>query len=92
MRRQHVQLTAHATWAGRRCNICGYGDSSELAVTFGDSFCNSDPLSTGTDRVRGVLDVGPVKVGIVDRDDRGADAETTVRAVGSGLGGNTALA
>jgi len=86
------KLTAHATWAGWWCNICGYGDRSELAVAFGNSLCNGDPLSTCAYRIRGVLDVGAIKVGIVDRDDRGANTEATIGAVRSGLGGDTALA
>lgn len=89
---RNSQLPTHATGARRRTDIRRHGHGAEVLEPRHDGGPKGHPLRTRANRVRRVLDVGAADDGAVAREERHADPELTVGAVGRLLGRGGAAA
>lgn len=91
-RGKNSQLPTHATGARRRTDIRRHGHGAEVLEPRHDGGPKGHPLRTRADGVRRVLDVGAADDGAVAREERRADPELAVGAVGRLLGRGGAAA
>jgi hypothetical protein len=87
---KYWQLPAHAARARRGADIRRNGDSAEPLMALCDRLPKCNPLRTRPHRIGCVFNIPAVDILAIAREDRSADPESRVRAVGSGFCSSTA--